>query len=173
MLPTTPECAHRTSLSSITFSRVYIHTSLYVYLQVPLAAVVWERSVWRWHRHRHRHWHCSVRSTNWCCEAAPPPLPGPPFFTSSVNPTSIRSVSTQEELLPKKKRETRIIRPCHRLGSPGSSEMETSMTEVYWRGLWDRDSWGYEGSQAWAKAEAGAAMPSQQRAWLIPLEFWS
>lgn len=24
----------------------------------------------------------------------PPPLPGPPFFTSSVNPTSIRSVST-------------------------------------------------------------------------------
>lgn len=24
----------------------------------------------------------------------PPPLPEPPFFTSSVNPTSIRSVST-------------------------------------------------------------------------------
>lgn len=59
---------HSEALFVISYS-LHLH---FIYTYWSLWQWIWERSVRRWHGHRHRHghWHCSIMSTNRCCEPA-------------------------------------------------------------------------------------------------------
>lgn len=134
---------------------------------------VWERSVWRWHGHGHRHWHCSVRSTNWCCEAASTSSSRAPFLhiicESNINKICLYS---RRSFCLRKREKPISSGPVTGWFPQGALRWRSAWCKFTGEVSWDRDLWGYEGSRPKQSKKLGCHAFTTEGLANSPREFW-